>query len=161
MGISRLVTYPQLLARFPRRLREKIRRRAIRAAGAAWLPSRLKNVRITTGRSVSSAEGSSGRPVRIRLDDGSERRVDHVLLGTGYRVDVARYAFLSREILSQVRVADGWPVLSAGFRSSVPGLHFLGAPAAGSFGPLLHFVAGTEFASRALTASLTRTRLNG
>jgi hypothetical protein len=160
MGISRLVACPQLLAKFPRRLRERIRRRAIRAAGSAWLPARLRKVKLTTGRTVSSAE-AVGREVRLRLDDGSERRVDHVLLGTGYQVDVARYSFLSRDLSRRVRVVDGWPVLSNGLRSSVPGLHFLGAPAAGSFGPLLHFVAGTEFASRALTASLARTRLYG
>jgi cation diffusion facilitator CzcD-associated flavoprotein CzcO len=160
MGISRLVAYPQLLAAFPRGIRERIRRRAIRSAGSAWLPPRLRSVKITTGRSVMSAE-PVGRQLRLRLDDGSERRVDHALLGTGYRVDVARYPFLSRELLSQVRVVDGWPALSKGLRSSVPGLHFLGAPAAGSFGPLLHFVAGTEFASRALTDCLTRTRLDG
>jgi NADPH-dependent 2,4-dienoyl-CoA reductase/sulfur reductase-like enzyme len=160
MGISRLVAYPQLLAKFPRRIRDRIRRRAIRAAGSAWLPDRLRRVKLTTGRSVTSAE-AVGREVRLRLDDGSERRVDHVLLGTGYRVDLARYSFLSRDLSSRVRVLDGWPVLSRGLRSSVPGLYFLGAPAAGSFGPLLHFVAGTEFASRALTASLVRTRSHG
>ena len=27
--------------------------------------------------------------------DGHERHVDHLLLGTGYRVDVARYPFLA------------------------------------------------------------------
>jgi pyruvate/2-oxoglutarate dehydrogenase complex dihydrolipoamide dehydrogenase (E3) component len=160
MGISRLVAYPQLLAKFPRRIRERIRRRAIRAAGSAWLPARLRRVTLTTGRTVTAAE-AVGREVRLRLDDGSERRVDHVLLGTGYRIDVAQYSFLSRGLSSRVRLVDGWPVLSGGLRSSVPGLHFVGAPAAGSFGPLLHFVAGTEFASRALTASLVRTRIHG
>jgi NADPH-dependent 2,4-dienoyl-CoA reductase/sulfur reductase-like enzyme len=160
MGISRLVAYPQLLSRFPRHVREKIRTRAIRAAGSAWLSARLRKVRITTGRSVTSAESRDG-DVRLRLDDGSERRVDHVLLGTGYRVDVARYAFLSRGLLGAVRQIDGWPVLSKGFCSSVHGLYFVGAPAAGSFGPLLHFVAGTDFASRALTTSFIRDRIDG
>jgi len=160
MGVSRLVAYPQLLAKFPRRIRERIRRRAIRSAGSSWLPPPLRSVRLTTGRTVTSAE-AVGREVRLRIDDGSERRVDHVLLGTGYQVDVARYSFLSRDLSSRVRVVDGWPVLSRGLSSSVPGLYFLGAPAAGSFGPLLHFVAGTEFASRALTASLIRTHSDG
>ena len=160
MGISRLVAYPQLLARFPRRLRERIRRRAIRSAGSSWLPARLRAVKMTTARTVTSAE-AAGSQVRLRLDDGSERRVDHVLLGTGYQVDVARYSFLSPELSNRVRAIDGWPVLSDGLRSSVPGLYFLGAPAAGSYGPLLHFVAGTEWASRALTAALTGTRIHG
>jgi hypothetical protein len=32
----------------------------------------------------------------------------------------------------------------------VSGLHILGAPAAWSFGPLMQFVSGTRYASRAL-----------
>jgi lysine/ornithine N-monooxygenase len=160
LGISRLVAYPKLLFHCPTLLREKIRTRAIRAAGAPWLRSRLGPVRISTGRRVASAE-SSGGDVRLRLDDGSERRVDHVLLGTGYRVDVARYDFLAPEVLADVRCADGWPILSSGFTSSVPGLHFLGAAAARSFGPLLHFVTGTTFASRELIASLKRSGARG
>ena len=64
--------------------------RAVRSAGSSWLPARLSSVKITTSRSVQSAD-MAGNEVRLRLDDGSERRVDHVLLGTGYRVDISRY----------------------------------------------------------------------
>jgi hypothetical protein len=85
------------------------------------------------------------------LNDGTERTVDHVVLGSGYRVNVALYPFLSTEVLERIEQIDGHPCLGAGLESSVPGLHFLGAPAAWSFGPLMRFVAGTEFASRALT----------
>jgi FAD-dependent urate hydroxylase len=35
--------------------------------------------------------------------------------------------------------------------SSVPGLHFLGAPAAKSFGPIMRFVAGGWYAAQSLT----------
>jgi len=38
----------------------------------------------------------------------------------------------------------------------VPGLHFLGAPAALSYGPLMRFVAGTGYASAALAAFCRR-----
>jgi hypothetical protein len=34
---------------------------------------------------------------------------------------------------------------------SVPGLHFLGAPGARSFGPIMRFVAGGWFGARTLT----------
>jgi hypothetical protein len=96
--------------------------------------------------------------VQLTLDDGTERRVDRVLLGTGYRVDVSGYSFLSPALVSKVRQMDGYPELSGGFCSSVPGLHFIGAAAARSFGPLLYFVAGTEFASGQLAASLSGSR---
>jgi hypothetical protein len=94
--------------------------------------------------------------VSLKLDDGSERRVDHVLLGTGYDVDINRYDFLSSELLKNVRRLDGYPRLTAGFRSSVPDLHFIGATAARSFGPLMYFVAGTEFTSRQLASHISK-----
>ena len=149
-GVSHLVARPDLYRRAPRGLQDRLGVRAIRPAGEAWLKPRVEKVRITTGRTVVSAVPAGGGVI-ARLDDGTERRVDHIMLGTGYRVDIARYAFLGEGLLATVRQINGFPCLDAGFESSVPGLHFLGAPAAWSFGPLMRFVAGTEFASRALT----------
>ena len=69
-------------------------------------------------------------------------------------MDVSRYDFLDAGLLRSVRLANGYPVLRAGFESSVPGLHFLGAPAAASFGPLMRFVAGTRYAAPALARAV-------
>ncbi len=155
LGISRLVAAPNLVNRIPLTLRDKIRKRAVRPAGSRWLPERLTDVKITAGSSVWSAAELDAE-VSLKLDDGSERRVDHVLLGTGYDVDINRYDFLSSELLKNVRRLDGYPRLTAGFRSSVPGLHFIGATAARSFGPLMYFVAGTEFTSRQLASHISK-----
>ena len=157
VGISRLVAYPNIVSHIPLKLRDRIRTRAVRAAGSRWLPERLAAVKITTGRSVSHAK-AVGDEVILKLDDGSERRVDHVLLGTGYQVDISRYDFLPLELTRDIEQFDGYPKLSSGFRTSVPGLHFVGATAARSFGPLLYFVAGTEFASRELVHHLPSAR---
>jgi hypothetical protein len=106
-------------------------------------------VRVLTGRAVVAATPKQAG-VHLQLDDGSARHVDHVLLGTGYRVDIAHYTFLAPALLAAIRRTDGYPALDRGFESAVPGLHFLGAPAAHSFGPLMRFVAGTDFAAVAL-----------
>jgi cation diffusion facilitator CzcD-associated flavoprotein CzcO len=157
VGISRLVAYPKLVSYVPLNLRDKIRKRAVRPAGARWLPDRLSAVKIATGHAVSQAT-ASGDEVILKLDDGSERRVDHVVLGTGYTVDISRYDFLPQELTRDIKQFDGYPKLASGFRSSIPGLYFIGATAARSFGPLLYFVAGTEFASRELVSHLPKTR---
>jgi FAD-dependent urate hydroxylase len=155
LGISRLVSLPRLMTFVPLKLRDKIRKRAVRSAGSPWLVGRLKNVKTSIGRFVTQATNVGGEVV-LKLDDNSERRVDHVLLGTGYDVDIAKYKFLPAELLQKVRQFDGYPILGRGFKSSVPGLHFIGAPAARSFGPILYFVAGTEFASPELTSYIAR-----
>jgi len=155
VGISRLVAYPKLVSYVPLKVRDRIRTRAVRPAGSRWLPARLEPVKITTGRSVLQAT-TVGEEVALKLDDGSERRVDHVVMGTGYQVDISQYDFLPPDLTQDIRQFDGYPKLASGFRSSVPGLHFIGATAARSFGPLLYFVAGTEFASRELVSHLSK-----
>jgi len=154
-GLSQLLARPDLLRRFPRGFQEKVRKRAVRPAGARWLVDRLKDVPITLGRSVVAAT-SAGERVKVKLDDGSDRTVDHVLLGTGYRVDVSRYDFLAPDLVESMERVNGYPVLRRGLETSIPGLHILGAPAAWSFGPLMQFVSGTTYASEALTRSLVR-----
>ena len=82
-------------------------------------------------------------------------------MATGYRVDIRRYPFLAPELLASVRSVDGHPVLDDGLESSLAGLHFVGAPGTYSFGPLLRFVAGTEFAALMLTRRVKRDRSVG
>jgi hypothetical protein len=54
-------------------------------------------------------------------------------------------------LLREINQINGYPRLKAGLESSVPALHFLGAPAAWSFGPLARFVSGTFYCAEALT----------
>ena len=149
-GISRLMARPDLLRRLPRSVQDKLRKRAVRPAGARWLVDRLKSVPVRLGCSVVDV-ATAGPRARVRLSDGSERTVDHVLLGTGYRVNVAKYDFFPSELVQSVRHSNGYPCLEQGLETSVPGLHILGAPAAWSFGPLMQFVSGARYAAQALT----------
>ncbi len=144
-----IAALPDVFRRMPRGLQPGISFRCVQPAGAPWLVPRLTVVPITTGTSVTTAVPEDAR-LRLRLADGGERVVDHVLLGTGYRVDVSRYPFLSEELASSLALIDGYPLLGPGLESSVPGLHFLGAPAALSFGPIMRFVVGTWYAAPAL-----------
>jgi hypothetical protein len=112
--------------------------------------NRLKDIPISKGRFVESAVPIGGK-LRIRLDDGSSRDADHVLLGTGFAVDVTRYSFLPSELSRELAQVNGFPKLTKNFESSISGLHFLGAPSSWNFGPLMFFVCGTDFAARRLT----------
>jgi hypothetical protein len=154
-GLSRIVSAPRLLRMFPREFQQRASYRSIRPAGSGWLCPRLAEVPITLKRQVVSAN-VSGSQLRLTLDDRSERVVDHAILATGYRVDSSRYPFLSQALRARLQTADGYPVLRSGMESSIPGLYFLGKPAAWSYGPLLGFVSGTEFASKELIRGIAR-----
>ena len=155
-GVSRIVAMPDVLKYFPRGVQNRFRVRALRPAGARWLTDRFQNIPITTERQVSAAKLKGDR-IHLRLDDGSEREVDHVLLGTGYKVEVSRYPFLPAELSKDLAQANGFVIVNAGFESSVRGLHFLGAPSAWIFGPLMYFVCGTDFAAHKLARFISST----
>lgn len=152
-GLSRLLTFPDTFAHIPRRARERLDQRAIRPAGSGWLVPRLSEVPIETGLEVESAAMDHGR-ISLRLNSGAARVVDHVVVGTGFRPDLLRYPFLAPELVRGVRAVNGYPVLNRWFESSIQGLYFLGTIAAGTFGPLMRFVAGTPFAAPRLASHL-------
>ena len=148
-GLSWIVAKPEIFRRLPKRWHDPIAYRSIRPAGAGWLVPRLVDVPITTGRVIINLTEESGQ-LEIKLSDGDTRQVDHVLLATGYAINVNCYEFLDREIIAELKHQDGYPTLRDGFESSVPGLHFLGAAAATSFGPVMRFVSGTWYTTDAL-----------
>jgi len=159
MGLSRLVAVPDLFRCLPRRAQNRLAYRSIRPAGAAWLPSRLTEVPIRLGRTVVSATPRDGE-LHVTFADGDTQAVDHLLFGTGYQVDITRYPFLTPRLTERIRRAGGYPLLGRGMESSVPGLHFLGAPSAWSFGPIVRFVSGGWYTSQALVRAIAgRSRL--
>ena len=148
-GVSRIVALPDLFQCLPKSLQERLHLLCLRPAGARWLRQRLFAVPVTPGCGVISAKIQNSS-LRLVLSDSSVRQVDHVVLGTGYRIDVSRYPFLSSAIKNNLKTVRGFPVLNRSFESSIPGLHFIGAPAAESFGPLMYFVSGTRYSGGAL-----------
>ena len=147
--LSWLAEFPGLAWRLPKPLREEFTRRCLKAGAAGWLKPRFGNVTGNAGRTIRKARAADGR-VTLDLDNG-ERTFDHVLLGTGYRVDIARLGVLSPQLLDKIARIDGSPVLRKGFESSVHNLHFVGSYAVRSYGPLLRFIAGAPFTAQSVT----------
>jgi thioredoxin reductase len=106
---------------------------------------------------ITGARIVDGR-VRLTFNQPSagaaEIEVEHVIAATGYRVDLSRIPFIARDLQARLNNAEGTPVLSRSFESSVPGLFFIGAAAAHSFGPLLRFAYGAKFAAQRVASRL-------
>jgi cation diffusion facilitator CzcD-associated flavoprotein CzcO len=145
-----LIDMPDVTRRLPDAWRDWISTRSLRPAATAWLRPRSKNVRINDRRNVVSAHEQGGKVV-LALNNGVMLTVDHVLLATGYRMDVAKFGIFAPDLLARIETVDGYPKLAAGLESSVPRLHFVGSTAVRSIGGLMRFVAGAGYAARSVT----------
>jgi len=120
-------------------------------------------VPLCTGLSIQGARVENGR---VKLDVTDKAGVaqtfeaDHLIAGTGYKVDLRRLPFFDCEILEQIRSVENTPVLSSNFESSLTGLYFVGTSAANTFGPLLRFAVGAKFTARRLSRHLARSAVS-
>ncbi|MFB7425705.1 FAD-dependent oxidoreductase [Streptomyces hydrogenans] len=147
--------------RLPLPVRNHFLRTVLGPSGAWWLRDRVDGrFPVMCGHRVASARQENGDgTIRLEVADtaGGTDLVDtdHILTATGYRVDVGRLSLLEPTLRQSVRTLPGGaPVLSAGFESSVPGLYFTSLAAAPTFGPVLRFVCGTDFAARRVAGSV-------
>ncbi|WP_405603735.1 NAD(P)-binding domain-containing protein [Streptomyces sp. NBC_01410] len=152
---------PAAYRHLPTPMRMRVLHSVLGPSGAWWLRDRVAGrVPVLSGRTLVSAAPEDGN-VRLELaDPGGGRelvRADHLLMATGYRVDVDRLGLLEPTLRQAVQTFGGAPRLSAGFQSSVPGLYFTGLAAAPCFGPVLRFVCGTGFAARQVAAAVAAT----
>jgi thioredoxin reductase len=141
----------------PERLRLELVRRTLGPSGG-WFSRDMVigRVPLLLGHTIERAEMQNGM-IQLHLrGEGGERTImaDHVIAATGYKVQIERLTFLSKNIRSKLKAVDGTPVLSSNFESSVPGLYFVGIAAANSFGPVMRFAYGAGFAAKHLTRAL-------
>jgi thioredoxin reductase len=147
---------PEAFRLLPESVRVTKARTVLGPGGSWWLKNRIEGVVETLlSHQVRSAE-ATGNGVRLQLEGPKVTTldVDHVVAGTGFRIDVDRLGFLSEGLRGQIATLNKYPVLSRAGRTSVPGLYFAGAPAAVSLGPSERFIGGTHNSVRQLTRSL-------
>ena len=150
--------YPHPYRHLPAQARHYLVRRVLGPLGAWWLRARFEDkVQVSEVERIVRLDVADGRPalaVRDLAGRTQDLSADHVIAATGYRVDLAAMDFLGHELRTALAVSRGTPKLGVGYVSSVPGLYFTGLPAAASYGPVMRFVCGTEFASPRLARHL-------
>jgi thioredoxin reductase len=154
-------TQPHLYRRLPAARRISTARTALGPAGAPWLRPRVEGkFRTLLGHTVrwAAAEDGAAR-LGLRAADGTTREitVDHVLAATGYRTNLERLTFLDDGLRAEVRTLASTPDVGPDFQSSVPGLYFIGPAVAPTFGPVMRFVCGSDYAARTVARALTTT----
>jgi thioredoxin reductase len=146
----------------PEATRLRIARTSLGPSGHCLMKDRvLSAVPLRLGRSVEKAYERDGKAVlELRGRDGTLEsfEADHVVAATGFRTSLARLPFFDAELRTAISTSDETPVLTRNYETSAKGLFFVGPATADSFGPVMRFVVGSQFSSRAVTRRIERTR---
>jgi len=122
-----------------------------------WLETRLASDAITISprtRLAACTELPSGE-LDIRLDTGRSFAVDHVILATGYKVQLERIPLLAQgNLLPNIAVRNRFPVLDTHFQTSVPGLYITSMAASQDFGPFFGFTGAVRASAKLIAAGL-------
>jgi FAD-dependent urate hydroxylase len=124
-----------------------------------WLRDRvLSKVTLRERQTVAKLEVTGGR-LAATLSDGARVSADHIILATGYTVDVNKLTMIHPSLRAAIETDRASPILSHWFESSVPRLYFVGLTSVRAFGPLYRFVAGCGAAARRVASSIARGRV--
>jgi hypothetical protein len=151
---------PGLFHHLPESLRLKVVARVLGPSGGWFIRDKVVGqIPLWLGYTVERAEIKGGKiQLYLQAEDGSQKTIDagHVIAATGYKVDLERLTFLSSEIRAKLDSVNGTPRLNSSFESSVTGLYFVGIAAANSFGPVMRFAYGADFAARTVAGALAK-----
>ena len=149
---------PRLFRRMPDALRLRATKRHLgpesgwymrgKLTAQQYLGHTIEDARVDGDRAVLVARNSEGNRVEIIAD--------HIIAATGFKPDLRRLPFLDSSLRDAIAHLEHTPRLSGNFETSVPGLHVLGVLAANSFGPLMRFMVGAEYAAPRLAARLVK-----
>jgi hypothetical protein len=148
------VQMPDVIYNLPDPIRSDFHRRTLGPAPCWFSKDEIVDkVPVELGLTPESIEIVNGNVFLSGRDAGGRNQIldcDHIIAGTGYRVDLSRLPFISEDLRTVIRTSSGSPILSRDFETTAQGVYFMGLAAAQSFGPLLRFAYGAEFASRRL-----------
>jgi cation diffusion facilitator CzcD-associated flavoprotein CzcO len=151
---------PATFHRLPESLRLEIVKRTLGPSGGWFIRDTVMNhVPLLLGHTLQQADIRDGKVhLQLRAQGGTQREilVDHIIAATGYKVNLERLNFISSEIRSKLKTVESTPILASTCESSVPGLYFVGIAAANSFGPVMRFAFGADFAARTVTRALAK-----
>jgi cation diffusion facilitator CzcD-associated flavoprotein CzcO len=153
-----LENLPYSFQRLPRSTKDKLLRTRGQygPAGAAWLKPRVMGkIRLRELEQVQEMK-ETDNGVAVTLSNNETLEADHVILGTGYRVNIWNLPMLQPSVVSRIQTYNNAPILNNRFESSVPGLYFVGLSSVSSFGPFYRFVVGVEAAARRVADAVAR-----
>lgn len=124
-----------------------------------WLEPRITNdyVKLWPYTELASCVQNESGELLATLTNGKTLNVDHLVLATGYKVNIAQLPILAAgNLLERLETRNGFPVLDDHFETSVPGLFITSMPAGQDFGPFFGFTISVRTSAKLICERLLR-----
>ena len=122
-----------------------------------WLEPRVNDERVKVWphtELVSCFQHENGE-LTVSLTNGETFSVDHVVLATGYKVNITQLPYLAAgNLMARLETLNGFPVLDDHFETSLPGLFITSMPAAQDFGPFFGFTVSVRTSAKLICERL-------
>jgi cation diffusion facilitator CzcD-associated flavoprotein CzcO len=158
--VDRMVEDPGWFRRLPAEDRRDVEHRLWvegRLKVEPWLEPRVMRepVSIWPRTALARCDVLRDGEMRATLDDGTRLLVDHLVLATGYKVQVKQVPFLaSGDLLGRLTTRNGFPVLDEHMQTSMPGLFATSMMATQDFGPFFAFTVSARTSARLIGAAV-------
>jgi cation diffusion facilitator CzcD-associated flavoprotein CzcO len=116
-----------------------------------WLEQRVlqDGVSLWPHTQVVGCQEDADGSLTVTLNNGTQIQVDIIVLATGYRVNLAQLPLLAAgNMLTQLALDNGFPVLDEHFQTNVPGLYITSMAATQDFGPFFAFTISVRTSAR-------------
>jgi len=122
-----------------------------------WLAARVQHpsVSIWPETRLAACDAQPGGELVAQLDSGARLAVDHIILATGYKVNIGQIPFLAQgDFAAALATRNGFPVLDEQFQTNLPGLYITSMAANQDFGPFFGFTIATRTSAKLIGAAV-------
>jgi thioredoxin reductase len=153
---------PRWFRNLPKHKRDEIQKRFWaegRLKLEPWLSPRInkENIKVWPSSGVVACKELPTGELELILDVGEKLTVDQIILATGYKVNMENVPFLAAgNILSKLKIQDGFPVLDENFQSSIPRLFITSMAATRDFGNFFAFTVSAVASARIIGKAIEK-----
>jgi thioredoxin reductase len=126
-----------------------------------WLEARVmkEGVHQWPNTALVACDVRPSGDLAVQLSNGQTLTVDHVILATGYKVQIDRVPLLVQgNVLDRLSASNGFPVLDEHFQTNVSGLFITSMAATQDFGPFCAFTISARTSAKLIGQALEQRR---
>ena len=122
-----------------------------------WLAARVQQpgISLWPRTRLVACDVQPGGELLVQFDSGERLVIDHIILATGYKVNIAQIPFLAKgNIAATLATHNGFPVLDEHLQTNLPGLFITSMAANQDFGPFFAFTVSTRTSATLIGAAI-------